>query len=85
MRILSDASYRQLRASAEQANLERDRLGRDLSELRARHERICKGYRILERRHQELLLKLELRGMTVEIKPAVPAQPESVVVKVKTK
>ena len=64
MRILSEASFAALVDAKS-----------DLLSEHERNARLTKAYRILERRHQELLLLIGLKGMTVEMKPAVPAQP----------
>jgi len=61
MRVLSERSMQAL----EQARA-------DLADLRARHERMCRRYRALETKHQQLLLELGLRGLVAETKAAVP-------------
>ena len=70
MRFLSEASFAALQNAESDLLLERER-----------NQRLTKAYRILERRHQELLLLIGLKGLAVEIKPAIPAQPARMILK----
>lgn len=72
MRILSESSYRRLAAAGTQLEL-----------LEEKHTRLAVRFRMLEKKHQELVLLVGLEGMTVEVKPPIPAQPERLALKSK--
>lgn len=65
MKVLSEQSYQRLAS-----------YGTDLDLLKERHERLALEYRRLERKYQEMLLLLGMKGLRLEVKPAIPAQPE---------